>query len=490
MRRRLLRRRGQPGLERDATRRRPELFEAAVTNETEVGEGDHLRCPLAATVDTASIEAVLAVETPCNRLRIVRGAFVYDEGTTVHRSVSQGAEQMGADKRCGAGPVAAALDCFALDDFTLQRTRSRRKPHMGDRALAMTISIDEAEGRGVSNTPFPWKICDGSSSSVYKVAGVGVDQIRLVLTVSGDVRRFCEAFTEHDYRPRGIPNTRWVGAWRIEAFKRTFLHFMGDDGPHLFYHRDSANLHVDVHFAELVSVDAAVGRAEGIVSDLARRGIESPFPARVARADFTGDVVFSSADYFRYVFSAFRSMLCDRGRVVDPFKSSTLYLSASSASRSKRLGRIYDKGRERESAVGWAIPPERYMRIEAESVWEGQRPLLADLDSEAARDVFLDRFGSVGKGTLVLKGALVKPLMDLLSSGAITSAQYEQLYTFLDHARLGLTSDLYAPDTRHRRARLARRFALEVPGLDDRAPADLDSPPDVRELIADLAAAF
>jgi hypothetical protein len=287
-----------------------------------------------------------------------------------------------------------------------------------------------------------------------------------------------------------MPNMRMVGAWRIEAFKRTFMHFMGDDGPRLLYHRDSANLHVDIHFPELVSVDAAVSKGGDVVRRLAELGIDTVFPVRIARADFTGDVVFASAAYFRYVFSAFRAMACERGRVVDPFKRSTLYLSASPASRSKRLGRIYDKGLERSSVAGWEVPPERYMRIEAESLWEGQRPLLADLDSVSARSVFLDRFGAVGHGTLVLKDALVPALMARLADGSITAAQYEQLYTFLDHARMGLTSDLYAADTRLRRARLARRLGLEIPGLDDFPQVGLGSPLNVRELVASIAAAF
>jgi hypothetical protein len=351
------------------------------------------------------------------------------------------------------------------------------------------VLTEATGGRGESNTPFPWKICNGSEQAVYTVAATGVDQIRLVLSVSGESARLCQTFTEHDYKPRGMPNMRFIGAWRIEAFKRSFIHFMGDDGPRLLYHRDSANLHVDIHFPELVSVDVALNRAEGVVHDLGRLGIESLFPVRVARADFTGDVVFTSAAYFRYVFSAFRSMLCERGRVVDPFKSSTLYLSASRASRSKRLGRIYDKGMERQSAVVWGIPPERYMRIEAESVWAAQRPLLSDLCSDSARAVFLDRFGAVGRGTLLLKGGLVKPLMELLVEGVISSAQYEQLYAFLDHSRMGLADDLYAPDTRHRRARLARKLGLEVPGLVD-SLEDLEAPPDVRSIVFDIAATF
>ena len=56
--------------------------------------------------------------------------------------------------------------------------------------------------------------------------------------------------------------------------------------------------------------------------------------------------------------------------------------------------------------AGWNFPRERYMRIEAERLWETPRPLLDELTSELARETFLDRFASVGRGTLVLKADL------------------------------------------------------------------------------------
>jgi hypothetical protein len=342
-------------------------------------------------------------------------------------------------------------------------------------------------GRGESNTPFPWKICNGDGAPVHVVAGAGVDQIRFVLSLSGDSARLCEAFTEHSYRPRGIPSMRMVGAVRQDGYKQTFLHFMGDDQPILLYHRDSGALHVDMHFERLAAMTSAVQQANTAVTRLASLGIETMFPIRVARADFTGDVVFRSAAYFRYVMSAFRSMICERGRVVEPYKSSTLYLSASRARRSKRLGRIYDKGLERASVAGWDIPPERYLRIEAESLWEGERPLLTSLDSGVARSFFLDRFAAVGKGTLSLKGGLVEPLMGLLREDTITSAQYEQLYAFLDHSRMGLASDLYPRDTRLRRAKLAHALGLEVPSDDDQRSSDVDQEFDVRALVREIA---
>jgi hypothetical protein len=330
-------------------------------------------------------------------------------------------------------------------------------------------------------------------TAIYVIHQVGVDQIRVVLSLSGDAAKVCEEFTEHDWRPRGMPNMRFVWFPRREQFKSVFKHFLGDTGPKLLYHRDSASLHVDVHFERLVAVGAAVDQTRATIAYLADQKIASSFPVRVARADFTGDVLFRSSAYYRYVTSAFRAMLCSRGRVVDPYRASTLYLNASNASKTKRLGRIYDKGCERAERGEWGqFPRERYMRIEAEQVWEANRPALDSLTPDDARRIFLDRFGSVGHGRLVLKGGLVEPLMTLLHDGAITVAEYERLYAFLDHCRMGLAAELYGDSrgTYHRRANEVRSLGLDVPGLDDEPLDTLDPELDARALVSAIAEQF
>jgi hypothetical protein len=282
---------------------------------------------------------------------------------------------------------------------------------------------------------------------------------------------------------------RMVGAWAQDGVKRTFRHFLGDDGPRLLYHRPSAMLHVDIHFDALASVVEAVDRAGSVVDLLASLRIASVFPVRVARADFTGDVLFASPVDYRYVYSAFDSMLCERGRVVEPYRRSTLYINASLSSKAKRLGRIYDKGLESAASGRRVIAVERYMRIEAERLWPGpDRPLLGEVTSDVARASFLDRFSSVGRGRLTRNGGLVESLMELRSEGAITVAQYEQLYAFLDHERLGLARRLYPADTYRRRARSARELALEVPA--DRSDGDGGDGIDVRALVEEIAERF
>lgn len=357
------------------------------------------------------------------------------------------------------------------------------------RSVDVTEYLPAAEGG--SNTPSALQICNGPRTAAYIVAGVGVDQMRLVMSLSGDSALLAESLTNHDYRPKGMPSMRMLGAFRQDGYRRVFDHFAGGDGPKLFYHRRSATLHVDVHFPELRRVGDAVTEAAAVVDRLGSLGLWSLFPVRVGRVDFTGDVVFRSPAYFRHVFSAFRAMVCEKGRVVDPYKGSTLYLHASRAKRAKRLGRLYDKGAERAAVAGWDVPPERYLRIEAEAVWNGaERPRLGEVTSDTARSVFLDRFGSVGRGTVLLKGGLVEPLMELLMARVISSAQYEQLYTFLDMCRMGLAREIYGRDTYLRRARVARDLGLEVPGLEDRPAEDLEHELDVRALVHEIAAAF
>jgi hypothetical protein len=70
--------------------------------------------------------------------------------------------------------------------------------------------------------------------------------------------------------------------------------------------------------------------------------------------------------------------------------------------------------------------------------------------------------------------------MKLRGARAISVGEYDQLYGFLDHERLGLARGLYAPDTYRRRASKSRELGLEVPA-DRETFADGDAV-DVRAL--------
>ena len=146
-------------------------------------------------------------------------------------------------------------------------------------ASLMREAVAGGGGRGVSNTPFPPKICnEGRAPSTRSQASawIGCGSFSRSLVS----RRSCARRNDHDYRPRGMPSTRMV-ARGLDGDKRTFQHFLGDDEPRLLYHRDSATLHVDVHFESLVSVSTAVERGQAVVARLGRLGIESLFPVRV-----------------------------------------------------------------------------------------------------------------------------------------------------------------------------------------------------------------
>src|SRR5262249_8575373 len=52
---------------------------------------------------------------------------------------------------------------------------------------------------------FPGQICTVPDACAHVIVGVGVDQVRIVLSLSGEAARTCEVWTEHDYRPRGPP---------------------------------------------------------------------------------------------------------------------------------------------------------------------------------------------------------------------------------------------------------------------------------------------
>lgn len=368
--------------------------------------------------------------------------------------------------------------------------RSAVRPRTYGAAMSAEVESLVAE-RGESNYPLSEENFQDQGRPQYVIHQVGIDQVRFVMSLSGDSARVALDWATHDWKPRGIPSMRFLGTPKIDGYARSFEHLLGPDGPRCLYHRESSVLHVDVHFPRLAAVSAAHEAIQGVIGQLLGHGIETLFPVKVARFDATGDVLFASPALYRHAYSAFESMLPDQGREVVPYLGSTLYLRTAGAKRAGRKGRVYDKGAERAARAGWSLAPNRYMRIEAEVVHEAAgRIEVAHLGSEILRACFLDRWGAVGSGTLRLKGGLVEPLMRLRQDGALTEAKYERLYTFLDHCRMGLARDLYERDTYLRRAKEARELGLEVPGEEGRDVDDLCEELDVRAIVHEIAAAF
>lgn len=342
---------------------------------------------------------------------------------------------------------------------------------------------------GFSSTPLDRKISNLGTGNPYVIKAVGANEITFTLSISGDSVRAANDLSEHNWRPKGMPGTFFLGRPYLDGYKHRFRYLLDRSDCKVMYHRDSGTLRVRLHFEDLASTPIVHVSVLEAVAQLEEHGLSTFMSPLVARIDYAADVIFRDPSYYRYAHSAFASMIPGRGRVVQPVKHS-LYLYASESPKSKRLGRIYDKGRELSEVHGYDLPVETYMRIEAEQ-HHSPRPQLDTLHPNESRTTFLDRFEAVGAGTVTLKGGLVDPLMQLRRSGKITPSQFERLYTFLDMCRMGLAEQLYAEnrDLYLARAREARRLGLEVPG-NDRSAEDLEHELDVRALVREASLAF
>lgn len=263
------------------------------------------------------------------------------------------------------------------------------------------------------------------------------------------------------------------------------------EGLTLIYHGKSASLHVRFHGERLVAVERFPDEVAVVGFQLAQVGIESLFPVRLARVDVGADVLFATpAGYVRAREAVARS-IPSHGREVRRVHHS-VYVHASRSGKSKRVLRVYDKGRERGEVGGWTgFPVERLMRLEAEVNFEsGQRPTWDVVTREWARESWLDRFGYVGSGALSWNGGLMDRLLSLKRAEVITAAQYERLFTFLEHERVGMAGELYDRVTYLKRAREARSLDLEVPSLDGRSDGDVEYELDVRAMLDEVAAAL
>lgn len=356
--------------------------------------------------------------------------------------------------------------------------------------LALLDPSGQIEG-GKSITPLRYEVSypRASERPLYAVYRAGLDECRMVFSLSGDSARLMEELAADDnLKPIGMPGCRFVGRWEQDGYKRTFRHHFGDELK-AAYHRQSANLHVVVKPEGLLPIQRFPDLAFQVRLMVAQGGVESHFPVRLARVDVTVDVIFASEAAYLRTHYALMEGAPQGGRVIAPHQTGGT-VRKSSAARAGRAGRWYDKVAERQAhreMVG--MPVNRYMRLEAEVTWSDDRPGVEQVTREWARETWLDRFGYVGSGSLTGNEALMDELERLLKRDIITATQYERLFTFLEHERLGRAERLYDRRVYLERMREARKLGLQVSGA-SRSVASIDQELDVRAMIEELALAL
>lgn len=336
-----------------------------------------------------------------------------------------------------------------------------------------------------SSTSVGERIC----THPFALVACGIHEARLVVSLSGVTAEGVEAYCQHDFKARGYPGCRRVGNVAQEGFRRRLEPLV--EGLELIYHSASASLHVIFKCVPLSPVARFGDEVEVVRFQLAQAGITSDFPVRLARVDIAADVLFANPAGFLRTREAVERSLPAKGRETRRIHHS-VYVHASGSSKSKREARVYDKGRERVERGGWdGFPVERLMRLEAEVTWEsGQRPGVEVVGQEWARGMWNDRFGYVGSGSLSWNGGLMDRLLSLKRANVISAAEYERLFTFLEHERVGMARELYDRVTYLRRATQARALGLEVPSLGSRTDADVEYELDVRAMLDEVGASL
>jgi hypothetical protein len=200
--------------------------------------------------------------------------------------------------------------------------------------------------------------------------------------------------------------------------------------------------------------------------------IEDPVYVRV---DPAIDVEYEDGEDGRRVLEALRYARWPRGWYAE-WQGPPPYTTVAIKSNSKTVARAYCRNTKLKNGK----PRWGKLRFEREQrfTWSDQRPV-EELGSEEVAAMFWgSAFGSAavsGKARGIPRESQSAELIERVSQGEISCAQFEQLAGFLDAERLGLVERVYRPETARRRRKLARHIGLAVSDPDaEQLDVDLD----------------
>lgn len=228
----------------------------------------------------------------------------------------------------------------------------------------------------------------------------------------------------------------------------------------------------------LWAADRLSEAVEDVLKSLSVVGLHTWVAPAFARIDYAVDVVAPDPAVGKALMTALRYARTPARRhthapVVEP---ETVYVK-----RGKRsIAAAYDKGRQRELAVGnW-----RYLRLEARWFGNGSDVLaLEDATEDFCTTVWKDRFLTLSGGLSVTRGGgSVMVVKELLEDGEVEQAEALKLIGYLELEERGMAEELLSP---HYRARMRRKAAdLRIGNLEPEARENLDLEALLQEFIA------
>lgn len=250
-------------------------------------------------------------------------------------------------------------------------------------------------------------------------------------------------------------------------------HLLGSDHVLLAYVVDSPThglirrLELQAHLVEVGENDLCppvefATRWEAVQTRMAVHGVLPPEDPVYVRVDPAVDVVYGNPREGWEVLEALRYARWPYGWYAQ-FEGPPPHTTVSVKSATKTVARVYCRNTKlRNGKPRWGkLRFERERRIE----WREQRPVGELAAAATAAAYWGSAFGygaASGNVTRIEREVQTVKLSERVQVGDISVRQYEQLCTFLDTERLGITDRIYNAETARRRRKLARELGVSV----------------------------
>ena len=312
----------------------------------------------------------------------------------------------------------------------------------------------------------------GNTGDLYengevRVLQAGFDQVEVRLDLNGSKSMGPIGRWEQKPASKGrvrLGSTGEFGKWES---------MLSNTARSVLWAPESKRLWLDLHpfnDGRLAPLEAVYGVVQDAMVKLAHYGIGTYEPVCVTRLDVTVDVVFAHEVAGRAFMLGLASSRGPHGRRMRPHNHEleTVYVETRGG---KKLGLAYDKGVERKFQ---ALGPNHWIRLEARKFWNGaDAPTLESVSVEVMREVWRDRFCTLGGGRTVKPGGVVVTVGDLMKNGEISVRDGEKLIAFLELERAGLAVDAYGQKALAERRRLARQHNLRIDEQEREVDIDL-----------------
>lgn len=324
------------------------------------------------------------------------------------------------------------------------------------------------------------------------VVQAGVDQFSFYVELSGESSEVARAHSSIGSGLKGMRSYKHLATPTPGEYTQWVR--IAPEGYTWGYAEKPARLYIEHHPPRLIAAERVTeGVREALEVLRSHTGIETLFPVKMKRVDVAVDLAFKDPMVGRAVFETAAAMRGSRARRVERPFPETLYVRSSEASSAQRLGRIYDKGRERRVKAGWTLGDWIYLRFEAEKHWSvGDYVRSEAITSEWARETFLDRFGDIPSvGYLPGTRGPQMRIHELIQAGEMRPTKALRLLGYLTLEQSGMAEEVLGHRSVVEHRLECRRLGLSdtaIPSTFSEGDAELEL--EVSDLLAMMSGAL